>query len=112
SELDADEELSGPVLVAHMNDLALGGKVGFPASAGGLAERDIDFQIGAHGDIEPGDERRPAAAQVFARSLFHEADAAAIAPPHRQRQANRNAALRAWTPGFGFSLKHARPPKC
>src|SRR5258708_38607192 len=63
-----------------MHNAPLGVEVGFAAARGITRKRNANLQIGAESDIETRQERRPAAAQIFAGGFFLEGDAAAIAP--------------------------------
>jgi hypothetical protein len=114
-ELYADEIFATRLRIAHMNNFAFGGEIGFLAASAGLHKWNVDVEIGAHGDIEARDERSSSAAQIFAGSLLNKRDAPRISPANGERQPDGNTALRArplWSlSSRGTSCRnHARPP--
>jgi hypothetical protein len=87
-ELHADQTLAVGLLIGDMHDAALGLEVGFAAARSIARKRNANLQIGAEGDIEARQERRSAAAQIFAGCFFLEGDAAAVAAANFERQAD------------------------
>jgi hypothetical protein len=94
-ELDADKIFSAGLGVADMNYFPFGGEVGFFAAGARLHKRDVDIEIGAHGDVEAGNEGGSSAAQILAGGFLNKSNATRISPANGERQPDGNPALRA-----------------
>jgi hypothetical protein len=81
-ELNAYQTFTSSGRIHDMDHPALRGEVRLGTARSVVGKRDADFEIGANGDVETGDERGAAAAEVFAGSVFFEDDAATVATPH------------------------------
>jgi len=95
--LDADHALAVGVGIAHVDYTAMRFEVGLGAARSVVGKRNADFEIGADGDVESGDERGAATAKIFAGSFFFEDDAAFIAATHTKWQADGDPTFRALT---------------
>jgi hypothetical protein len=93
-ELYADDVFTDGGRVSDVHYAAVRGEVNFVVAAGVMAMRDADFEIRADGHVEARDERGPAAAQIFAGSIFFEGDAATVASADFQRQAHGDSTFR------------------
>src|SRR5258708_20135313 len=102
-----------------MHNAPLGLEVGFAAARGITRKRNANLQIGAESHIETRQERRSAAAQIFAGGFFLEGDAASIAAANFERQADGDSTFRPlsrreradWHPGLLPPFPpHAPPP--
>lgn len=94
-ELDADQALAIRLGFRDMDYAAAGGEILLGAARGVSGQRDADLKVGADGHVELGDEGGPAAAKIFAGSIFLESDAAGIAAADLERQTNGNSTFRA-----------------
>lgn len=87
-ETHADKAFAIGLLVGHMDDAALGCKIGFAAARGVARKRNANLQIGAEGHIEARQEGGSAAAQIFARSIFFKDDAAGVSAANPEGEAD------------------------
>jgi len=84
-ELDADQVLAGLLRVGYVDYAAAGGEIlvrllhASGAARSVARERNANFQVGANGHVEAGDEGGAVAAKIFAGSFFFEGDAAGVA---------------------------------
>jgi len=103
-ELDTDELFAFGLRLDDVHDAALGGEIRLSATgergAGGAArrvlrKRNVDFEVGADGDVEMRHEGGAIAAKIFAGSIFFEGEAAGVATADFERQAHRDSTFRA-----------------
>src|ERR1700719_327938 len=103
-ELDADELFAFGLGLDDVHDAALRGEVRLSATgergAGGAArgvlrKGNVDFQVGADGDIETRHEGGSIAAKIFAGSIFFEGEPAGVAAADFERQAHGDSTFRA-----------------
>jgi hypothetical protein len=93
-ELDADHALAVTYRFAHVYDAALGFEVVLGAARKLGCGGNANLEIGADGHVEAGAERSSATAEIFAGSVFFEAESAGIAAANAQRQTDGNSTFR------------------
>jgi len=93
-ELDADHALAVAYRFAHVYDAALGFEVVLGAAGKLGCGGNANLEIGADGHVEAGAERGSATAEIFAGSVFFEAESAGIAATNTERQTDGDSTFR------------------
>ena len=86
-KVHTDDVFAGAGGGGYVNNTALRGKIG-AAAARGVMMGNKNFDVGADGYVEAGDEGRAAAAQIFTGGFFFKVEAATVASADFQRQAH------------------------